>query len=200
MRLTERYQMRTKVLTLTVIAVLVLLAGCSSVSTTVPEANHVRYEEPPEHNGVPMTNPEGMIASFKYDADHVTFLNLGGGKILMCNFADMLHKGADTVPGFQISGDGGMTWGEKYPGIGHDGNEFSLKCGCLVQLSGSKIGIATRDGSTMVFRTSDDLGHTWTAPVVTNEGNASVARVPGCYDTDGVGPNPPAGVRRHQTE
>ena len=107
------------------------------------------------------------------------FLTSAAGRILMCNFADMGSKGSKAVPGFSVSEDGGITWGEHYPGVGHDGKEFRFACGCLVQLSGGKIGLATyrmnpealqKYDPQMVFRTSDDLGRTWSAPVATNAG------------------------------
>ena len=146
-----------------------MITGCGAVTSNVPRGSSAAVSH------VPMTRPEEIIVTHKLPADHVTFLELDDGRILMCNFADMKHKGGAATPGFSISSDGGETWGEQYQGREKSGKEFDFNCGCLVKLSAGRIGLATLQresdsSSHMVFRTSDDLGRTWSEPVITNKG------------------------------
>ena len=117
---------------------------------------------------VPMTRPGEMLAMHEQNYGHsVAFIGLDGGRILETNGADFLY-----------SDDGGITWSEPYRGSDDDGELASVSCASLVNLDGGAIGLAEmrwRPGSTsryetqMVFRTSEDQGHTWSPPVVMND-------------------------------
>ena len=173
-----------------IISILFLSAGCSTVKTAAPVVTEA------EHNGVPMTRPEEVIASFEFDGDHVSFLDLGNGKILMCFFGDMAHKGSQSKAGISISEDGGLTWGKRYKALGKDGSEFDLHNGALIHLSDGRIGLTTnKRPDDVYFRTSGDLGHTWSDPIVVNEGIVSQAHLfQGLSDEDRIGTYHPPGL------
>jgi len=114
---------------------------------------------------VPMTRPNELLAMHEQNYGHsVSFVGLEGGRILEGTGAEFIY-----------SDDGGITWSEPYPGLDHTGEPLPASCTSLVNLSGDAIGIATLQylpGSTsshdtqMVFRTSEDQGHTWSPPVI----------------------------------
>ncbi len=119
-------------------------------------------------SNVPMTRPEEALAIHEQHYGHsVTFVGLEGGRILESTGAEFLY-----------SDDGGITWSEPYPALDENGQQLQGHCASLVNLSGDAIGLATlryRPESTnqydteMVFRTSEDQGHTWSPPRVMNQ-------------------------------
>lgn len=117
---------------------------------------------------VPMTRPDEMLAMHEQNYGHsVSFVGLDGGRILEGTGAEFIY-----------SDDGGITWSEPYPGLDHTGEPLPANCTSLVKLSGDAIGIATlrylpgstnRHDTQMVFRASEDEGHTWSPPVAMND-------------------------------
>ncbi len=116
---------------------------------------------------VPMTRPEELLAlhhtSYFHDS---SFAQLDGDRIL--------HASGD---GFNLSGDGGLTWSADYPGHDTEGNQVATSGTSLVRLSGQGLGLvgmrqdpaATPEersrSNHLVFWRSDDLGQTWQPPV-----------------------------------
>ena len=116
-------------------------------------------------SNVPMTRPEEALAIHDMRCGHgATWVGLEGGRILM------------SAGQFTVSDDGGITWGEWYPGLDENGDGVSGPC--LVSLAGGAIGMASmrrRPGAEnpyeteMLFRRSEDEGKTWSPPVVMNQ-------------------------------
>jgi len=119
-------------------------------------------------SNVPMTRPEEMLAVHEQHYGHsVTFVGLESGRILESSGAEFL-----------CSDDGGITWSEPYRAVDENGEQLQGACASLVNISGGAIGLATlrhRAGvanhheTEMVFRTSEDEGHTWSPPTVMNQ-------------------------------
>ncbi len=117
-------------------------------------------------NNIPMTRAEQMLAFHDGQFGGNAFLGLEGGGIL---FSNGTH--------FSISADGGITWGEPYPGMDEKGEPLTAGNASLVNLSGGAIGMATwriRPGSSriyesqMVFRRSEDGGKSWSPLTLMN--------------------------------
>ena len=117
-------------------------------------------------SNVPMTRPGEMLAFHDGKFPGNAFVGLEGGRVL---FSNGTH--------FSVSADGGVTWGEPYPGLDENGDPLTLRNCSMVNLSGGAIGMATkrtRPGTTrlyesqMVFRRSEDEGRTWSALTLMN--------------------------------
>ena len=121
---------------------------------------------------VPMTRPSEVLAEHHTDHGHsVSWVQLDSGHIIMC--------GAGR---FSSSQDGGLTWSDSHvPRHGEDPLPGNVEG--LVKLDGDVLGMTRSVRGTdhadrynrLLFYTSADQGHTWSAPVVINTGPSAGA-------------------------
>ena len=109
-------------------------------------------------SNIPMTRPEGLLASHNTCHGHsVSWVQLDSGRIVL-----------SAGTGLSISDDGGLAWSEPYKAKYENGQETSYMFS-LVKLEGKAIGATCPgDSGKLCFCKSTDEGHTWSQPVLIN--------------------------------